>query len=82
MPKIASWAIHPGGPRILNCIEECLGLPSGTTAVSRAVLQEYGNMSSATILFILDRMRRQGAKLPCVALGFGPGMAVEGMLLA
>ena len=41
--------------------------------VSRQVLGEFGNMSSATILFILDRLRKQNAPRPCVALGFGPG---------
>ncbi len=78
--QIASWAIHPGGPRILNSIEESLGLPKGTAATSREILQDYGNMSSATILFILNSLRLQRAPLPCVALGFGPGMVVEGML--
>jgi predicted naringenin-chalcone synthase len=46
------------------------------------VLATYGNMSSPTILFILDRMRREGAARPCVALAFGPGLAVEATLLA
>ena len=49
--------------------------------ISREVLAEYGNMSSATILFILERLRRQDAPLPCVAMAFGPGLVVEGTLL-
>jgi predicted naringenin-chalcone synthase len=80
IPRIGSWAIHPGGPRILNSIEESLGLARGTAAASRNILHEFGNMSSPTILFILDCLRRRAAPLPCVALGFGPGMVVEGML--
>jgi predicted naringenin-chalcone synthase len=82
IPQIASWAIHPGGPRILKSVEETLGLAKGTAAASREILEQYGNMSSPTILFILERLRRQAAPLPCVALGFGPGMVVEAMLFA
>jgi predicted naringenin-chalcone synthase len=78
---ITSWAIHPGGPRILSAIEESLGLPHAATAVSREVLSECGNMSSATVLFLLDRLRSRQAPRPCVALGFGPGLAAEAMLL-
>ena len=77
---VASWAIHPGGPRILDAVEESLGLDAVATATSREVLTECGNMSSPTILFIIDRMRRCNAPRPCLALGFGPGLAVEAML--
>ena len=49
---------------------------------SYGVLAEYGNMSSPTVLFILDRLRRASAPRPCVAIAFGPGMAVEAALLA
>jgi len=45
------------------------------------VFAEYGNMSSPTVLFILERLQSQGAARPCVALGFGPGLAVEAALL-
>jgi predicted naringenin-chalcone synthase len=79
---VASWAIHPGGPRVLGAVEEPLGLASEATAVSRAVLREHGNMSSPTVLFILDQLRRQQAPRPCVALGFGPGLVAEALLLA
>jgi len=78
---IASWAIHPGGPRILEAAAAGLGLAPEATAVSRAVFAEHGNMSSPTVLFILERLRQLGAPRPCVALGFGPGMAVEAALL-
>jgi prepilin-type processing-associated H-X9-DG protein len=77
---IKSWAIHPGGPRILNCVEKPLGLQEGVTNVSREILSEHGNMSSPTILFILDRLRQRNAPLPCVALGFGPGLVAESAL--
>jgi prepilin-type processing-associated H-X9-DG protein len=77
---IKSWAIHPGGPRILTAVEKPLGLDENATAVSREVLSECGNMSSPTVLFILDRLRQQNAPRPCVALGFGPGLMAEGAL--
>jgi predicted naringenin-chalcone synthase len=77
---IGSWAIHPGGPRILGSVEESLGLVPGVAWASREILTEFGNMSSPTILFILDRLRRSDAQRPCVALGFGPGLVVEAAL--
>jgi predicted naringenin-chalcone synthase len=77
---VASWAIHPGGPRILNAIERPLELDEQVTAVSREVLSSHGNMSSPTVLFILDRMRARQAPRPCVALGFGPGLVAEAAL--
>jgi predicted naringenin-chalcone synthase len=80
LDSIGSWAIHPGGPRILSAIEESLGLPRDATAVSREILTSFGNMSSPTVLFIVDRLRQQNAPLPCVALGFGPGMFAEAAL--
>jgi predicted naringenin-chalcone synthase len=78
--RVASWAIHPGGPRILTATERALGLPREATADSRAVLAECGNMSSPTVLFILERLRRRNAPRPCVALGFGPGLTAEAAL--
>ncbi len=77
---IRSWAIHPGGPRILDSVQESLGLPREATAASREILAHYGNMSSPTVLFILDRLRQLNAPRPCVALGFGPGLFAEAAL--
>ncbi|MFO7775598.1 MAG: type III polyketide synthase [Candidatus Hydrogenedentota bacterium] len=79
---IASWAVHPGGPRILNAVDKCLGLGDGALDVSRSVLRDYGNMSSPTILFILKQLRDAAAETPCVALGFGPGLTAEAVLFA
>jgi predicted naringenin-chalcone synthase len=79
--RVGSWAVHPGGPRILQAVEEGLVLPQGALATSRAVFAEFGNMSSPTVLFILDRLRRLGAARPCVALGFGPGLVAEAALI-
>jgi predicted naringenin-chalcone synthase len=77
---VGSWAVHPGGPRILSAVEEALSLPREATRVSHQVLAEHGNMSSPTVLFILDRLREADAKRPCVALGFGPGLYAEAAL--
>jgi predicted naringenin-chalcone synthase len=80
LETIASWAIHPGGPRILSAIAESLDLPVEATRVSREILAGYGNMSSPTVLFIVNRLREQNAPRPCLALGFGPGMFAEAAL--
>lgn len=79
--EVKSWAIHPGGPRIIRAVESCLGLPEGAGAASERVLAECGNMSSPTLLFILERLMASGAERPCVAIGFGPGLAAEAVLL-
>ncbi len=78
---VGSWAVHPGGPRILSSVQEAIGIDRATLSVSQSVLAECGNMSSPTILFILDRLRRTQAPRPCVALAFGPGLAVEAAFL-
>jgi len=79
--EVGSWAVHPGGPRVLTAVEEALALPPAALAVSREVLAEHGNMSSATILFILERLVRGVAAGPCVAMAFGPGLTAELALL-
>jgi predicted naringenin-chalcone synthase len=81
MEEVATWAVHPGGPRILTAVEGALGLEKAANEVPRGVLAEFGNMSSATILFILQRLRAEGAPRPLVALAFGPGLAVEAVLI-
>jgi len=81
VPDIKSWAVHPGGPRILSSIERPLGIEAKDTEVSREVLNDHGNMSSPTVLFIIDRLRQREAPLPCVAMGFGPGLMAEAALI-
>ena len=78
---VGSWAVHPGGPRILGAVERAAGLTPDRTRVSRGVLADFGNMSSATVLFTLDRLRSEGAPGPCVALALGPGLVAEAMLI-
>jgi len=78
---VGSWAIHPGGVRILRELGAALGLEDRALAASRDVLGDHGNMSSATLLFVLQRLREAHAPRPCVALAFGPGLVAEGALL-
>jgi predicted naringenin-chalcone synthase len=71
------WCVHPGGPRVLDAVQDALALPVDALALSRSVLRDHGNMSSATVLFILQRMRLAGARGPTGMLAFGPGICAE-----
>lgn len=76
------WAIHPGGKAIVKSIEEALNLKEDQTIPSWNTLANYGNMSSATFLFVLDELRRsKSMKEWSAGLGFGPGLSMEGILL-
>ena len=78
---IEHWAVHPGGRSILDAVEQALALPASALALSRGVLRDFGNMSSATILFVLQRLlaARHPAGAPGCAMAFGPGVAAETM---
>lgn len=75
--------IHPGGLGILDAAEKALGLaPCDGTIASREILRRHGNMSSATILFVLEEaMRRDDCRLPAILLAFGPGLTIESLVL-
>ena len=73
-----AWAIHPGGRSVLDAAERGLALPSGALAASRGVLSDYGNMSSATVIFVRQRIMQE-RPTSGVALAFGPGLAMEGV---
>jgi len=79
--QVGSWAIHPGGPRILSACAQVLGLSPEDLAHSRYVLENFGNISSPTLLFILERLLQVDAPRPWLLLGFGPGLAIESVLL-
>jgi len=74
---VAHWCIHPGGKRILEAIEQSMSLEKEALAPSYEVLREYGNMSSATILFVLKDLLKRGPKGNIFAAAFGPGLTVE-----
>lgn len=75
---IALWAVHAGGRSILDAVQHALVLPPDALRYSRDVLRDFGNMSSATLLFVLDRiMRAPGSGAEGMAMAFGPGLSVE-----
>ncbi|MFB8828571.1 3-oxoacyl-[acyl-carrier-protein] synthase III C-terminal domain-containing protein [Azotobacter sp. CWF10] len=77
-----TFAIHPGGPKIVEHIQEDLGLADEQVAISKSVFLENGNMSSATVPHILKQVLEEvdaGTRVVC--LGFGPGLTVTGMVL-
>jgi predicted naringenin-chalcone synthase len=82
--RVAAWAVHPGGPKILDVVGEQLGLSDEQLDVSRSVLRDFGNCSSATVLLILDRIVREETLSDgdhVVAMAFGPGLTLYAALL-
>ncbi|CAL2224519.1 unnamed protein product [Prunus armeniaca] len=85
------WIAHPGGPAILDQVESKLGLKPEKLEATRHILSEFGNMSSACVLFILDEVRKRAAEKGLkttgdgldwgVLFGFGPGLTVETVVL-
>jgi len=76
------WAIHPGGKSILQAIEKRLKLHPDQTKASWKTLNDYGNMSSATFLFVLELLSHQTKRQEWTAgVSFGPGLSAEGILL-
>jgi len=80
---VQAWAVHPGGPRILDVVADRLGLAEGDLDASRRVLAEHGNCSSATLLLVLEELRGRGLPhgAPVVAMAFGPGLTLYACLL-
>jgi alpha-pyrone synthase len=79
--SIDLWAVHPGGRTILDAVEKGLELQPESLSDSRAILAQFGNMSSATVMFVLQRiMRRAQPGLQGCAMSFGPGVTAETML--
>ncbi|WP_263408885.1 type III polyketide synthase [Terriglobus tenax] len=74
------WAVHPGGRSILDAVEKGLELPADALAASREVLSRFGNMSSATVMFVLQQIMQQArpGQRGC-AMSFGPGLTAETM---
>lgn len=73
-----AWAIHAGGKSILDAVETGLSLPHDMLDASRGVLRDYGNMSSSTLMFVIERLINTRPRRG-VALAFGPGLAAEGV---
>ncbi|KAI3444759.1 hypothetical protein Pfo_001424 [Paulownia fortunei] len=79
------WAVHPGGPAILNRLESTLGLESQKLECSRRALMDFGNVSSNTIFYVMEytreELKKENAEEWGLALAFGPGITFEGILL-
>lgn len=73
------WAVHAGGRSILDAVARALDLPSDALDHSRAVLRAFGNMSSATLMFVLARILAGEQSGQGIAMAFGPGLAAEGL---
>ncbi len=78
---IELWAVHPGGRTILDAVEKGLALAADALTESRRVLANYGNMSSASVMFVLrELMLRARKEQQGCAMSFGPGVTAETML--
>jgi predicted naringenin-chalcone synthase len=77
---IALWAVHPGGRTVLDAVESAFELSQGDLAAARSVLHDFGNMSSGTVMFVLERlMQKAQSGAPGCAMAFGPGLVAETM---
>ncbi len=76
---VTGWAVHPGGRRILEVVEEQLDLPAAAMRPSYEVLDGNGNCSSATVLMVLEQLPPEPG--PVVAMAFGPGLTLYAALL-
>jgi len=74
------WAVHPGGRTVLDAVEQAFGLAPTALGASRSVLNDYGNMSSSTVMFVLDRIMRGSQCGRGCAMSFGPGLVAETMM--
>ena len=82
--ELSALVLHPGGRKVLNAVEEALGLTRETTQPSWDILREYGNQSSASVLFVLDRWLKDRRPTPGtlgLMAAFGPGLSAEVLLL-
>lgn len=81
---IRFWVMHPGGRKVIDNVQRQMGLTDDQLRFSRSVLRNYGNVSSPTVMFVLDELVREGDPKPGdwgVMVALGPGMAAEAALL-
>ena len=74
----AQFAVHPGGPRIIDAVKEGLELSEEQVSASRSILRSRGNMSSATLPHVWQKMLNDGVRGPVISLAFGPGLTIFG----
>jgi alkylresorcinol/alkylpyrone synthase len=75
------FCCHPGGVKVIDAIETALHLNQGELNLEREVLNDYGNMSAPTVMFVLDRLMKQGLPNKVMMTAFGPGFTCAGMML-
>jgi alkylresorcinol/alkylpyrone synthase len=80
--SVDRFACHPGGAKVITALETTLRLDQGTLDHERAVLEEYGNMSAPTVLFVLERLVKQGLPRRTVLTALGPGFTCSCLSLA
>jgi alkylresorcinol/alkylpyrone synthase len=78
---IDRFCCHPGGVKVIDAIETALALPGGTLDIERDVLNECGNMSAPTVLFVLEKLVARGLPERVLMTAFGPGFTCAGMVL-
>ena len=82
LSKIRQFAIHPGGQQILNKVEQVMGIAKEQNSYSHEILRKFGNMSSASILFVLEAVLKDAdVSGDLLAMGFGPGLTLETLLV-
>jgi len=75
------FCCHPGGVKVIDAIETALDLNQGELNLEREVLRDYGNMSAPTVMFVLERLLKQGLPKRVMMTAFGPGFTCAGLLL-
>jgi len=80
--SIDRFCCHPGGVKVIDAIETALDLPQGELNIEREVLNDYGNMSAPTVLFVLQRLIERGLPKRVMMTAFGPGFTCAGLMLA
>jgi len=78
---ISRFCCHPGGVKVIDAIEAALELNQGELNLEREVLRDFGNMSAPTVLFVLDRLLKQGLPERVMMTAFGPGFTCAGLML-
>lgn len=81
LSQMDGYLCHPGGAKVVDALEDALNLPPGGLGLSRAVLRDYGNMSAATVMFVLDRALKQSIKGRYLMSAVGPGFSAGFLVL-
>jgi alkylresorcinol/alkylpyrone synthase len=81
LAEIGAFVCHPGGAKVVTALEQAFDLPSGSLVEGRRVLRDFGNMSAATVLFVLERMLQKGVRRRMLMSALGPGFTAAFLVL-